>query len=96
MQNLKDGFIVFRMLVTEWSQMGKLLLQSTAFSAAICLLYCHVSWVSVTNKTSFAFDDGIYWTFIQLVTTVHKSLSDTVPSSSDWTFHWNYSYFQLN
>jgi hypothetical protein len=37
----------------------------------------------------------IYWTFIELVTTVHKSLSDTMSSSSDWTLHWNYSDFQL-
>jgi hypothetical protein len=33
--------------------------------------YCHVSGVCVTNKTGFGFDVRIYWTFTQLVTTVH-------------------------
>jgi hypothetical protein len=35
----------------------------------------------VTWKTGFGFYDKIYWTFIQLDTTVHKSPSDTLSSS---------------
>jgi hypothetical protein len=34
--------------------------------------------------------------FIGLVTTVHKSLPDTLSFSSDWTLHGNSSDFQLN
>jgi hypothetical protein len=52
--------------------------------------------VCVTNKTGFGFDDRIYRTFIQLVTTVQKLLSDTLSSSSDWTIHGSYFDFQLN
>jgi hypothetical protein len=52
-----------------------------------------VQGLRVTNKTSFGFDDRIYWTYTLLVTTVHNH---TLSSSSDWTLHWNYSNFQLN
>jgi hypothetical protein len=41
-------------------------------------MYCHLFGVCVTNKMEFGFEDRIYWTFIQLVTAVHKSLSDRV------------------
>jgi hypothetical protein len=58
--------------------------------------YCHVLGVCVTNKTGFGFDHRIYWTFIQMVTTVHRSLPDILSSSSDWRLHGNYSHFQLN
>jgi hypothetical protein len=44
----------------------------------------------------FGFHDQIYWTSVQLVTTVHKWLSHTLSPSSDWTLHGNYSEFQLN
>jgi hypothetical protein len=35
--------------------------------------YCHLSGVCVTNKTGFGLGEWIYWTFIQVVTTAHKS-----------------------
>jgi hypothetical protein len=48
------------------------------------------------HNTGCGFDDRIYWTFIQLVIKVRKSLSHTLSSTSDWTLHWKYSDFQLN
>jgi hypothetical protein len=50
----------------------------------------------VTKKTGFGFDDRIYLTFTQLVTTVHEPHSDTLSSSSDCTPHENHSDFQQN
>jgi hypothetical protein len=48
-------------------------------------VYCHLSGICVTKKTGFGFDDKIYWTFIQLATTVQKTVYDTLSSSSGWT-----------
>jgi hypothetical protein len=59
-------------------------------------MWFNVFGVCVTNKATSEFDDRIYWTFIQLVTTVHKSLSETLSSSFDWTLHGNWPDFQLN
>jgi hypothetical protein len=50
----------------------------TAMSLPI--LYCHVSRFCVTNKMGLGFDDRIYWAFIQLFTTVHKSLTCHLPT----------------
>jgi hypothetical protein len=50
----------------------------TALSRLIYIyIYIHISGVCVTNKTFLGFYDLIYWTVIQLVTAVRKSLSAT-------------------
>jgi hypothetical protein len=55
----------------------------------ICCLkiYCHILGVCVTYITSLGFDDRIYWTCTQLVTTFHKSLSSTGHSRLLTTLH---------
>jgi hypothetical protein len=80
--------------ITSCFSVGKMYTASLT-SIYKCCPHFHVSGVCVTNETSPVFGDRIYWTFIQLVTIVHKSLSGTL-SCSDWTLHWNYSDFQLN
>jgi hypothetical protein len=58
--------------------------------------------IAVTCSSMILPHPGFAWlirrglTSVQLVTTVHKSLSDTLSSSSDWTLHCDYSDFQLN
>jgi hypothetical protein len=40
-------------------------------------VYYHILEVCVNYETGFGFDNRIYWTFIQLFATFHKSLSST-------------------
>jgi hypothetical protein len=54
----------------------------------MCLLkYCNVLGVCVTHKTGFGFNERIYWTFIQLVTTFQTSLHSTGHSRLLITLH---------
>jgi hypothetical protein len=57
-------------------------LHSTRYSS-----YCHMSRVAWLIRRFLWYNDRIYWTFVQVVTRAHKSLSDTLSSSSDWTLH---------
>jgi hypothetical protein len=50
--------------------------------------YCQILGVYLTYKTGYGFDDRIYWSFIQFVTSFHRSLSSdghTRPLTSNCT-----------
>jgi hypothetical protein len=58
-----------------------------------------MSGVCMTNEMGVGYDYRIYWIFMQLVTTVDKSLSDTLSSSSSGHSHFTtplYSVVLLN
>jgi hypothetical protein len=69
----------------------KIAVVSDVTPCSVVKVSCHVSGVCVTAKMGFGFDNRIYCTFIQLLTTVHKSLSDTLSYSSDWTLTLDHS-----
>jgi hypothetical protein len=54
-------------------------------------LYSRILEVCVTYKAGSGFDDQIYWTFIQIVTTFYKSLSSAGHTTSDHTTLIHYS-----
>jgi hypothetical protein len=76
-------------------QICSLLLDQPVRCMYVCIIKYPRGRGCVINKTDFGSCDRIYWTFIQLVTTVHKWLSNAL-SSSDYTLHWKSSGFQMN
>jgi hypothetical protein len=83
---LDSVFVTFQVFTRQW-EIRTCLNRNIVFNYPTALvdhliyIYCRVSGVCVTNKTGFGFYDRIYWTFLKLVTTDHKSLSDTLLSS---------------